>query len=404
MDKVDFFNLPLLMENPIQEYTWGSKTAIQKIRRIEPDGKTPWAELWMGAHPKAPSAVRLNDVSMALNVLIQHYPDNILGVKTASEYNNALPYLLKVLAADQPLSIQAHPDAKQAGDGYERENRQQIHISASHRNYRDPWPKPELICAVEPFGALIGFRSPEAICSLARQFAPGGLAQLIRNLEARPEASGIRAFFNTLMTMEKPRQNEIINEALAAAGISETPEAYWMDRLSRAYPEDIGILAPIYLNLLEIAPGRAVYLPPGVMHAYLYGTGIEIMANSDNVLRGGLTAKHIDVKELIEVLDFQSTSPEVLSPQPAGDSEHQFLTPAKQFCLSVIDIKSGQIYAGQAGHSAEILFCLNGSARVRKTGTDIFMPLESGRSVLIASDAGAFEIIGSGRIFKAGVP
>lgn len=392
------------MENPIQKYFWGSKTAIQKIMGIEPDGQTPWAELWMGAHPKAASKLTINNTKRPLNDIIRLYPGAVLGEKTAEKYKNTLPYLFKVLAADIALSIQAHPDEMQAKQGFEREEFQKIPISAPHRNYRDPWPKPELICALEPFGALIGFRAPSDICSLARQFAPSGLAKIAEDLKSRPDASGIRLFFNALMTMEKQRQAEIINEAVSVAKNHQSPEAVWIARLYKTYPEDIGILAPIYLNLLEIAPGKAAFLPPGTMHAYLYGTGVEIMANSDNVLRGGLTQKHIDLKELLKIVDFKPALPEILFPRPAGDLEQKFITPAEQFCLSVINIKPGQVWRSPESHSAEILFCSKGRLWIKSCDRNNGLTCKAGKSVLIPAAAGSFEISGNGKAFKAGVP
>ncbi|MBS0014064.1 MAG: mannose-6-phosphate isomerase, class I [Desulfobacterales bacterium] len=404
MDKTDFLTRPLLLENPVQKYAWGSTTAIQKILGAEPDDRTPWAELWMGAHPKAPSMVQVNGAQAPLNELIQEHPRAFLGADTASAYSNTLPYLFKVLAARQPLSIQAHPDTRQARQGFDRENEQQIPIDAAHRNYRDPWPKPELICAIEPFGALIGFRSPEIICSLGRRFFPKSLDRPLQALETRPDASGIRAFFHELMTLEPAHQTEVLHEALANARTSDTPEGYWIDRLHQSYPGDPGVLAPIYLNLLEIPPGRAVFLPPKTMHAYLYGTGMEIMANSDNVLRGGLTAKHVDVAELLNTLEFAPSFPDPAAPEKMDSAEQRFSAPADEFCLSVIRLDPDTRYCSPEEHSADILFCIDGQAKIRKTRTNTRLDLGQGRAAIVPAAAGAYEISGRGKIWKAGVP
>jgi len=404
MDKTDFSTRPLLLENPIQKYAWGSTTAIQKILGAEPDGRTPWAELWMGAHPKAPSMVHVNDQQAPLNELIREHPRAFLGADTAAAYSNTLPYLFKVLAAKQPLSIQAHPDARQAGEGFKRENKQQIPIDAPHRNYLDPWPKPELICAIEPFGALIGFRSPEMICSLGRRFFPKSLDRPLQALETRPDVSGIRAFFHALMTMEQIHRTEVIHEALANARISDTPEGYWIDRLHQSYPGDTGVLAPVFLNLLEIPPGRAVFLAPGILHAYLYGTGMEIMANSDNVLRGGLTAKHVDMAELLNTLEFEPSFPNPAAPEKMDSAEQRFAAPADEFVLSVISVDPDTRYCSPKEHSADILFCLDGQAEIRKNKTDTRLDLGQGRSAIVPAAAGAYEITGRGKIWKAGVP
>ncbi|MBA2880733.1 mannose-6-phosphate isomerase [Desulfosalsimonas propionicica] len=404
MDKTDFFTRPLLLENPVQKYAWGSTTAIQKILAAKPDDRTPWAELWMGAHPKAPSMVHVNGQQMPLNELIREHPRAFLGADAAAAYSNTLPYLFKVLAASQPLSIQAHPGARQAGEGFNRENEQQIPIGDPCRNYRDPWPKPELICAIEPFGALIGFRSPETICSLGRRFFPKSLDRPLQALESQPDASGIRGFFHELMTIKKSYRAEVIHETLANARASDTPEGYWIDRLHQSYPGDAGVLAPVCLNLLEIPPGRAVFLAPGILHAYLYGTGMEIMANSDNVLRGGLTAKHVDVAELFNTLEFAPSFPNPAPPEKINSAEQRFSAPADEFCLSVISLDPGTRYCSPNEHSADILFCLAGQAEIRKNKTNTCLDLAQGQAAIVPAAAGTYEISGRGKIWKAGVP
>lgn len=395
---------PLAMENTIQQYAWGSKSAIQKLLGIEPDGRTPWAELWMGAHPKSPSRVFLNGEWIGLDEWIRREPEPVLGAGTAEKFGNTLPYLFKILAAEEPLSIQAHPDAEQARQGFDRENRMGIPVGAPHRNYRDPWPKPELICAVEPFGAMIGFRDPAAIEKRLRQFCPQTLDPQARALAGRPDAGGIRQFFHDLMTLEQNRRQEAIREALESARRQDTAEAGWIVRLHEFYPGDIGVLAPLYLNLVEIEPGSAVFLAPGVLHAYLYGTGMEIMANSDNVLRGGLTRKHVDVAELMAVLRFDTDSPQMLRPEPAGPLEQRFATPAREFVLSIIRVSPGRTYDGPPVHGPEILFCLEGMAEAGKPGGKKGVLLKPGRSVLVPAAAGGYAVIGNAVIYKAAVP
>jgi mannose-6-phosphate isomerase len=242
------------------------------------------------------------------------------------------------------------------------------------------------------------------ICSLGRRFFPKSLDRSLQALEARPDTSGIRAFFHELMNMERTHRDEVIHEALANARTSDTPEGYWIDRLHQSYPGDPGVLAPIYLNLLEIPPGRALFLPPKTMHAYLYGTGMEIMANSDNVLRGGLTAKHVDLAELLNTLEFDPLFPDPAAPEKMDGPEQRFAAPADEFCLSVIRLDPDTRYCSPKEHSADILFCLDGQAEIRRIKTDTRLDLCHGRAAIVPAAAGAYEISGRGKIFKAGVP
>ncbi|MFW6011202.1 MAG: mannose-6-phosphate isomerase, class I [Desulfosalsimonas sp.] len=395
--------LPVLLQNPVQTYSWGSKTAIQKLLGLKSDSHTPWAELWMGAHPKAPSMVEINGHKTALDQWIKQYPEEVLGKYAAEAFNKTLPYLFKVLAADQPLSIQAHPDRDLAKEGFARENRLGIPVEAPHRNYRDPWPKPELICAIESFGAMIGFRKATEIKDLISRFCPKNLSPEISMLEDRAGKKGIKRFFYALMTMESHRREKIIDEAIINAKKTESDEADWIKRLYGFYPGDIGVLAPAFLNLVTIEPGQAVFLAPGVIHAYLYGAGIEIMANSDNVLRGGLTQKHIDPEELMRALDFSPRLPHTVVPQPADKCEETYPADAMEFALSRIRISQRE-WRGPEVHSTEILFCIEGNAVIKDGKNNFSIPVERGRSVLVPAAAGKYKITGDAVLYRARVP
>ncbi len=395
---------PVFLDNPVQNYAWGSKTAIQKLLGVKPDGHTPWAELWMGSHPKSPSKVLVNGEWINLDQWIENNPQEVLGGYAARACNNTLPYLFKILAAGQPLSIQAHPDGAQAAKGFERENSQGIPVDAPHRNYRDPRAKPELICALEPFGAMIEFRHPESIIEQLGFLCPDTMDQQIRGLADQPDSRGIRQFFHNLLNLDEIHRRKILDEALERSENSGSMEAAWIKKLHEFYPDDIGVLAPAFLNLVEIQPGKAVYLRPGVIHAYLYGTGIEIMANSDNVLRGGLTSKHIDAAELTNILRFDFEPPELLEPGKINSAEKQYITEAKEFALSVIETVPDTVYHGPEKHSTEILFCLKGSAHIGKRGGGQSLSVSRGGSVLVPAAAGSYEITGSALFCKAGVP
>ncbi|HMA67154.1 MAG TPA: mannose-6-phosphate isomerase, class I, partial [Desulfosalsimonadaceae bacterium] len=325
-------NKPLWLQNEIQDYAWGSYTFIQSLLG-ETRNDTPWAELWMGAHPKAPSRVLTSGGWQRLDELIATCPEKILGPATARRYNNCLPYLFKVLAAQQPLSLQAHPDEEQARNGCAREDHEGIPLDAPHRNYKDDRRKPECLCALTPFHALKGFRPISEMTELFSEVCPKSLADAMEFLRQSPHANGLKRFFEALMTLPENKLQEVLEEttANAMARQEEREEFRWIKALSEMYPEDAGILSPILLNLICLQPGEALFLNSGEMHAYLEGCGIEIMANSDNVLRGGLTAKHVDVAELMRALDFTPRKSEILTPQAGAACESVYPTPVAEF-------------------------------------------------------------------------
>ncbi|MCF8095044.1 MAG: mannose-6-phosphate isomerase, class I [Desulfobacteraceae bacterium] len=394
---------PVLLENPVQKYAWGSKTAIQKLLSTEPDDYSPWAELWMGAHPKSPSRVLINKEWIGLDEWIRKDPEGVLGKSIAEKYENTLPYLFKVLAADQPLSIQAHPDRTHAARGFDRENQQGIALDVSHRNYRDPWPKPEMICAIEPFCAMIGFRNPLEIKDQLGRICPNVLEPEIRALQDQPDENGIRNFFYSLMTLHETRRKKIISEALMRVKKIDSPEAGWIGHLSEFYPDDIGVLSPTFLNLVTIQPKEAVFLYPGVIHAYLHGLGIEIMANSDNVLRGGLTQKHIDPEELFRTVRFFPEPPYYIKPRPATRFENDYPAGAEEFALSEIKISPDCTWHSPAVHGAEILLCMQGEAKVSNKGENS-ISIKQGGSVLVPAGSGEYQITGNALFYRAGVP
>jgi len=297
-----------ILKNPVQEYAWGSNTAIQELLGKPVPSDKPMAEMWMGAHPKAPSKVLIDEQWRSLDEVIEGSPESILGKRVAEEFGNKLPFLFKVLAADRPLSIQVHPNLEQAREGFARENRLGIPLDAPNRNYRDDNHKPELLLAVTYFTGLKGFRKIEEILGMMERIAPSGLAFELNQLRKKPEASGLKSFFNALMTMDKSRQKKVLGEAVSLAEklADQDPAFHWMVELNREYPQDMGIFSPVILNFVELRPGEAMYLEAGELHSYLNGLAMELMANSDNVLRGGLTPKYIDMPELLKIADFKT--------------------------------------------------------------------------------------------------
>ncbi|PID74038.1 MAG: mannose-6-phosphate isomerase, class I [Desulfobacterales bacterium] len=399
----------LPMDNPILPYAWGSRTAIAELSG-RPPSETPEAELWMGAHPKAPSRVRVNGEWYALDRLIAADPASVMGDEAAARFPEGLPYLFKVLAAAAPLSIQAHPDKDQAGEGFRRENEQGIPLSAPHRNYRDDNHKPELITALTPFWGLNGFRFPSEICSLLGAACPVALGEMTARLAAEPEDAALRFFYQGLMELDAGRREAALSEALEWAGRTRSAEAEWVRRLHEFWPGDMGVLSPLYLNLVCLAPGQSMYLPAGQLHAYLDGTGIELMANSDNVLRGGLTPKHMDIPELMRVLRFSAGPPKVRDGLPAALPEEgafeavEFFheTPAREFLLSMLRIPAGRARS-HVVTGPEILLCVSGEAEVRSGG---MAPVRvfRGHSVLATGRAGSVHLSGPAVLYRAAVP
>lgn len=394
------------LRNVIQEYPWGSHTAIAELLGKPAPSPRPQAELWMGAHPKAPSQVAWKGQWVSLLELIRQHPQAILGPSVAARFDNQLPYLFKVLAAARPLSIQAHPTKTQAQAGFENENRRRVPLAAPERNYRDPHHKPECICALTPLWALQGFRNIDALHGYLEPIAYPPLQALLPDLRRRGEAAGIKRFFETLLKLSAGSKTGLIGAILDhAAGQTHTDPAWqWVVDLHRAYPGDIGVLSPLLLNLVRLQPGQALYLPAGELHAYLDGTGVELMANSDNVLRGGLTAKHVDVPELLKVLEFRPRDIRILTPTAISATERIYPVPAEAFRLSVISIKPGTPHAGLPERGVEILLCTQGRGTITDAGAKALLDLTTGSAVLVPSAAAGYRIEGHLTLYKAGVP
>lgn len=327
-----------LLDNPIRPYSWGSRTAIADLLGRPVPAPHPQAELWMGAHPGDPSRV---DGESLVDVLARDTAGQ-LGEAVATRWDGRLPFLLKVLAAEEPLSLQAHPSAEQAAEGYAREEARRIARDAGNRNYPDPTPKPELLCALTEFHALAGFRDPHRTVDLLQSVSTPGLGPYIDLLAGEQNRDGLRALFTTWITLPQPAIDGLLPDLLdeCVLHVKEhgpfEQECRTVLELGESYPGDAGVLAALLLNRLVLEPGEAIYLPAGNLHAYLRGTGIEVLANSDNVLRGGLTPKHVDVPELLRVLDFTCGDMVVTTGEASG-ARHVYPTPAPEFELSRLE-------------------------------------------------------------------
>ena len=372
------------MEGVVQPYAWGSPTFIPTLLGLEA-GEDPQAELWLGAHPSAPSRVG----GRSLDELIAADADRVLGAASTEAFGPRLPYLLKVLAAAKPLSLQAHPSRVQAEAGYAREEAAGIPADAAHRLFKDDWPKPELLCALIESEALCGFREPGRTHALLEQLGARAVLGLAAPLAetGRPAAERLEETFGTMMRLGEDDARVVIEEVLAAArGLDAGGEvgtfAATASELAEHHPSDPGVLAALLMNRVKLAPGEAIFLPAGNLHAYLYGAGIEIMANSDNVLRGGLTAKHVDVDELLRVLDFTPGSTEHVQPEPEGPGVWRYRTPAPEFTLYRIapDGTPATLPADPLGRS---LLVVEGSLTL--TEGERSLPLEQGQAAFVSA-------------------
>lgn len=394
----------LLLDNPIQNYAWGSHTLLAQLLG-RPPAERPEAELWIGAHPRAPSRA---PGGRSLLELIAADPARLLGPDVQRRFGAQLPFLLKVLAVESPLSLQAHPNLEQARAGYAREQAAGIPLDAQERTYKDENHKPELLCALTRFEALSGFREPRLT---ARLFSELGLAELglvaqLRSSQPEP----LRVAFSGLMTLAAEARAQLTADVLTRAErASGTASPFqgsftWAVRLGQAYPGDIGAVASLLLNHLVLEPLQAVYLEAGRLHAYLSGSGVEIMANSDNVLRGGLTPKHVDVAELSKVLRFDAPEVSVTPTHRRSEVELAYETGASEFSLSRIDLEAQHPIRLQL-EGPELLLCVNGQARVQPAqgGAQGAGLLAQGQACFLPASDGSVRLEGTARLFRAGV-
>ncbi|WP_332761393.1 mannose-6-phosphate isomerase, class I [Pseudarthrobacter sp.] len=388
------------IENVLRDYAWGSTTAIAGLLG-RPESGGPEAELWIGAHPGAPSMARRVDGSVApLDALIAEDPEHFLGSESVAEFGPRLPFLTKILAAALPLSLQVHPSIEQAKAGFARENAEGIAPDAAHRNYRDDNHKPEMIFALTPFEALCGFRAPAATRKILLHLAacfdlvesgvPPLLVQLLEVLENPDEGAGLRSAFERLITGGEDVSHT--TAMVAAALISGAPLAPYQAELSTVislnekYPGDPGVLISLLLNRISLAPGEAVYLPAGNVHAYLHGLGVEVMASSDNVLRGGLTPKYIDVPELLRTIEFQPVAVPMLTPEFSGLGQELYQPPFREFQLQRIELAPGAEPVPLAQAGAVVVIVVAGSVYLDSPKGDLQLA-RGGSAFLPAAEA-----------------
>ncbi|MGX2996881.1 mannose-6-phosphate isomerase, class I [Streptomyces sp. JNUCC 64] len=415
------------LANPVRPYAWGSPTAIPALLGTEPTGE-PQAEMWMGTHPGAPSLTPRG----TLADLIDADPHGTLGTPAVTRFGPHLPFLLKILAAGAPLSLQVHPDLAQAREGHAREERQGIPLTAAHRNYKDTNHKPELICALTPFEGLCGFRAPHATADLLEALAVDSLKPYVDLLRATPEDAALREVLTAILTADRDGIATTVTETAEACArlaraltpgtpaattpvapgtpVATTPVAADPDTaraaayaayadLAHHFPGDPGVLAATLLHHVRLQPGEALFLGAGVPHAYLHGLGVEIMSTSDNVLRCGLTPKHVDVPELLRIVRFEAADPAVLRPEAAPGEEEVYDTPIDEFRLSRLTRTEAAPPGDLTTHTPQILLCTTGTVTLRGATTETLTP---GTSVFVPADE-PVEATGTGTLFRATV-
>lgn len=386
------------MQNVIQDYAWGSRTSINQLFDIaNPDNK-PQAEIWMGAHPNGCSKITENDEVQLLSDFINLDKTGILTQGTDVQFGE-LPYLFKVLAAESALSIQVHPSKEQAEIGFEKEEQAGIPRNAANRNYKDPNHKPELVYALTPYQAMNGFRELNDIVALFNEINLPAIQTVVDAYRSDVTPEGLQVLFSSLLSLEGESKEQAVSQLMSYAVANTHNELFALIvELSELYPGDIGLFAPLMLNVITLQPREAMYLDACTPHAYLKGTGLEIMANSDNVLRAGLTPKYIDVEELVKCTIFKTKPADTLLAAPVDQDGGLFYpVPVDDFKFAVFeDINALTLRT----NSAEILLALDAEATLtHQSGEKVIF--SKGESVFIPAYAGKYQLTSKGRVARA---
>lgn len=410
----------LQLHGAVQHYAWGGCDFIPGLLGIANNERIPFAELWMGAHPKGPATANVAGIDVPLDRLIAEAPDKILGSATSALFGGRLPYLFKVLDVAKMLSIQAHPTKKQAEQGFARENAAGIDLQASGRNYKDDNDKPEVAVALTEFWMLHGFRPLEQIAEMFRTVPelhpimpdfPEKLGHTENKVQARRAL--LQDLYRAVMTTPQDRIDLLLNTLITRLARTDTSDkndpGHWAARASEIFCPvgghcDRGIFSIYLLNLVHMGPGQGTFQPAGTLHAYLEGVTVELMANSDNVLRGGLTPKHVDVPGLMRIVSFDSGPPVIMDGLHTSASECVYQTSSDEFQLSSINLESGTQYLGNAAHGPDTIIVLSGSATL--AANDYSTALTRGTIILVSAGMHYMLQASSDQamLFKASVP
>ncbi|WP_152191580.1 mannose-6-phosphate isomerase, class I [Georgenia satyanarayanai] len=391
-----------------RDYAWGSPSAIHELMGTEPDGR-PLAELWFGAHPSGPAVAE--DGAGDVRGLIESDPAGTLGRDVLARFGAQLPYLLKLIAPRRPLSLQVHPDLERARARFAAENRAGVPLDAPWRNYRDPNHKPELVFALTTFEAVSGFRAPRRAAELLADLDAPLTRALHAALLTDPTPGGMRTAFTSLLDpATRPSAPEVADVVDAcrrrAADGSPSPRAdAIVGRLAEEHPHDPGVVASLLLNPVTLQPGDSLFVPAGGVHAYLSGIGVEVMASSDNVLRAGLTSKHVDVGEVLDCVDYVAAPPIRVAPEVFHGATRVFYAPVDDFELSVTTLADGDCADGARplpGRGPRMLVCIEGEVEVAAASGGL--PLRRGQAAFVRADDGPLTVRGAGTLVQADVP
>ena len=393
------------IEGARQCYDWGSTTAIPDFLGRQGDGG-PWAELWLGAHPCG--TARLGD-GTTLTTFIDSAPDLVLGEDVVRRFGPQLPFLLKVIAPAQALSLQVHPSLSQAAEGYEAEEAAGIALEDPRRNFRDTNHKPEMVLALEPFEAVAGFRAPRRAAEVFAGLESPLARRMRRTLRLNPTRFGIRQAFTDLVSAEtRPGPHEVaaLVEEIAARLKAGASPSLRVDtnavEMARTFPADPGVVAALLLNPVTLNPGEALFVPAGCVHAYISGLGVEIMASSDNVLRAGLTRKHVDIPRMLACVDYVAAPPVRPAPEYLSRATRAYYAPVDDFELMVTTVvpEDGRIQV--PGRGPRILLGIEGRTLVTTPAGQL--SLERGQSVFVTAQERTLAVEGAGSLVQADVP
>ena len=393
----------LRLSGAVKDYAWGSPRAISDFTGIDFGGRRV-AELWFGAH----NGARTLAGGRPLSEVISADPAGILGADVAARFDGQLPFLLKVIAPEQPLSLQVHPGKELAESGFQAEEEAGIPRNSPRRNYRDRNHKPEMIFALTPFEAFAGFRAPRRAIEVLDNLNAPLAREMLEILRAHPGYRGLRAVARKLLTpLDEERQTQI--EAVITACQDRldrgTSPSLRVDRqavaLARTYPSDPGAVLSLLLNPVTLRAGEALFIPTGAVHAYVSGLGIEIMSSSDNVLRAGLTPKHIDAGEALRCMDFHGAPPVRIAPEMNGRGTGIYYAPVDDFELSVSEITGGE-WIPIPGFGPRILLGVSGDLEIGVGGE--VAAISTGQAIFISATEGTVRVRGNGKLVQAGVP
>ncbi len=395
------------LHNTVQPYAWGSTTAIPRLLGVgNPDG-TPQAELWMGAHPSGPSGLRRGGAATTLDAVVAADPVGELGAATAERFGGRLPFLFKVLAAQKALSIQLHPDRAQAEAGFAAEEARGVPRGARERVYVDDWPKPEILCALTPFEVLAGLRPAAEAALVIDRLGVEALGGLVKELRAAPEPASVARALAALLAWPQDEREALVDEVVFAAERSAgEPEAFQgayaaIGHMAQDHPGDIGLVCSLLMNHAILRPGQALFMGAGGLHAYIRGTGVELMANSDNVIRAGLTPKHIDIPELVRVLHPEVEVP-ILAARQVAAGVQEFDVPVPEFRLRRLTVRNGtdrRDLRVPGDGLPRILLCVEGAATA-ECGEQT-LELARGRSCFLPAADEAVTLTGEAELFLA---